>query len=62
MVYYQAVRSLNVILSTREAEELPVEFKKHLKDIASSVISAEEVFKNVPEKMISDLAKFYNSA
>jgi hypothetical protein len=33
VIYGQAVRTLNIILSTRQAAQLTVEFKKHLKEI-----------------------------
>lgn len=48
MIYSQAVRTLQVILSSRQARELTVEFKKHLKEIVESKVIGNEVFKNVP--------------
>jgi uncharacterized 2Fe-2S/4Fe-4S cluster protein (DUF4445 family) len=49
IVYYQAVRTLNIILITKSAEELPVEFKKHLRDIVKNNVITGDVFKNVPD-------------
>lgn len=56
------MRCLHIILSTREVEELTIEFKKHLKDIIESKVVQVEVLKNIPEKMKSDLSAFYSSA